>query len=727
MQLKKTLTTLIIIAIIFVTSVIMGYLAPVQIMELKARDYMFELRGEQDVSHSDIVIIEMGQDADDEIPYKYPWPTYVYANLIENLNRAGVKAIAIDVIFDQYDMYDSRNDSLFAEAIRKYGNVVLATTFSRRVGYTRDGTEIDHSGFVNPNDVLRRGLTNPTGVVNAAPDEDGFLRNYIMHLTHRDETRYGLAVEMLRLLNGITDDQIYREGRHLNFGDYRIPLFRGNLMHINYYGPSRTFDYLGFEYIIDDKDFETVTEMEAFEMNLFDDPEIGILHQGILEDKIVFVGATMPELQDFHPVPMKRAGSNQMAGVETHAHALQTILDRNFLSLSGTGTHLLIVLFWSVLMVLGARKLSVWGGFFLAASGLFAWMAGSLYLFIEYQLMMMYISPGMAIVFGYSGVNAYQFFQEQREKTRIQGMFSSYVSPELVNQMVKSDDEFRLGGSEAELTAFFSDVANFSTLSEQLTASELIQLMNEYLEEMTAIVMEEDGTLDKYIGDALMAFYGAPVPVDNHAYKACVSAIRMQKALVGLRDGWQERDENLPEDILNLRIRIGINTGPMVVGNMGSSQRFNYTILGDHVNVAARCESACKKYGTNIMVTDDTMRRAEKEADRALLFRFLDNVRVKGRVEPVRVFELVGFLDEISDEIVDAVYRFNDAAELFLNQEWDLAESIFNEIEILEPKILGYKGFSESPSSLYLKRCKLLRANPPQNGWDGVFEQTAEL
>lgn len=727
MQFKNTLTTLIIIAIIFITSVVLGYLAPVQIMELKSRDYMFELRGEQDVSHSDIIIIEMGQDADDEIPYKYPWPTYVYANLIENLNRAGVKAIAIDVIFDQYDMYDTRNDSLFAEAVRKHGNVIMATTFSRRIGFTRDGTEIDHSGFVNPNDVLRRGLTNPTGVVNAAPDEDGFIRNYMLHLTHRDETRYGLALEMVRYLEDVTDDQIYREGRSLNFGNYRIPLFRGNLMHVNFYGPYRTFDYLGFEYIIDDKDFDTVTEMEAFEMNLFDDPEIGILHQGILEDKIVFVGATMPELQDFHPVPMRRAGSSQMAGVETNAHALQTILDENYLRVAGTGTHLLIVLFWSVLMVLGARKLSVWGGFFLAASALFAWMVISLFMFIEYQLIMMYISPGMAIIFGYSGVNAYQFFMEQREKTRIQGMFSSYVSPELVNQMVQSDEEFRLGGSEAELTAFFSDVANFSTLSEQLSASDLIQLMNEYLEEMTAIVMEDNGTLDKYIGDAVMAFYGAPVQVDNHAYKACVSAIKMQKALVGLRENWQKRDKNLPEDILNLRIRIGINTGNMVVGNMGSTRRFNYTILGDHVNVAARCESACKKYGTNIMVTDDTRKRAEKDAERPFLFRFLDNVRVKGRVEPVKVYELVGFMDELSDDVVEAVQKFNEAAKLFLDQRWDEAEQIFREVEKMEPQILGYEGFSESPSSLYLKRCTLLKANPPQNGWDGVFEQTAEL
>lgn len=722
MPYKSTLITLAIIAIVFITSLVASYFAPVQVMELKYRDFLFELRGEQDVSHSDIIIIEMGQEADEEIPYKYPWPTYIYANLIENLNRAGAKAIAIDVIFDQPDMYDPKNDSLFAEAVANYENVVLASRYQRRVGPMGE-----QSSYVNPNDLIRRANPNPSGLVNTVNDQDGFLRKYLLQLSHMDERRYALSLELIRLLYGDDEFETYHEDGHLHFGPFKIPTFSRNQMHINYYGPSRTFEFLGMEYIIDDKDFDTVTEREAFEMNLFDDPEIGILHRDILRDKIVLVGATMPELQDFHPVPMKRGDSNLMAGVEIHAHALQMILDQNYLRLGALHWNLFILLLLSVLVVFGARNLSAWKGLFLTITVLVCWLIGSFYLFAEYQIILLYTGPILAVVFGYSGVNAYQYFREEREKKRIRGMFSSYVSPDLVDRMIETDDAFRLGGKEAELTAFFSDVANFSTLSEQLSASKLIELMNEYLEEMTKIVMEDEGTLDKYIGDAVMAFYGAPLQVEGHPMKACRSALKMQGALSELRSRWKEKDQKLPKDVLNFRIRIGINTGKMVVGNMGSSQRFNYTILGDNVNIAARCEAACKKYGISIMVTEHTKNAVESIDSEQMVFRFLDNIRVKGRVAPLKVYELVGFRKKISERALAGIDLFEKGIAQFYKRNWDEAEKLFCKSAEIEEEILGYDTFKESPSSLYIKRCELFRKENPGDDWDGVFEQTGSL
>lgn len=712
---------------IYLFSNLIGAFTPVQIMEYKVRDFMFELRGERDVSHSDIVIVEMSQDADYEIPYKYPWPTFIYAKLIENLNKAGVKAIGMDVVFDQPDMFDHKNDTLFAGALAEYENVVLASRFSRVIGYTSDGIQYDASQFINPIGVLRNANPNPGGLVNTITDEDEFVRNYLLYYDHHSDERYALGLEVIRLL---FDEEmaIYKEPQKLQFGPFTIPKFHGNMMHINYYGGNRTFDYVSLEYVIDDQEFDTMTEMEAFEMNLFDDPEYGILHQGILEDKIVLVGATMPELQDFHSVPMRGAGgSTRMAGVEIHANALQTIIDQEFLYSASGFAHQLILLIISILIVFCTRYFSVVWGFLFAVILLIGWLIISYYSFIAHQLLFLNLAPVFAVVFGYTGVTAYQFFREEEEKRRIKGMFSSYVSPELVDSLIESEEVFGLGGQEMELTAFFSDIANFSSLAEQLSAAQLIELMNEYLERMTDIVMEDEGTLDKYIGDALMAFYGAPVGVENHAYKACKSAIKMQKSLKELCDIWRERDDELPDELLNMQIRIGINTGVMVVGNMGSSRRFNYTIMGDNVNIAARCESACRKYGTGIMVTEWTKESAEAGMEPDLLFRFLDNIRVRGRVEPVRTYELIGFKDELSEEVLKAVDEFNRATEFFLNQEWDQAENIFSKTEKVEAKILGYETFEESPSSLYLRRCKLLRKNPPSNGWDGVFEQSAEI
>lgn len=721
-------TTIILIAGVFLFSVVIGYMGPVQMMELKVRDWMFELRGERELDHSDIVIVEMSQSADEEIPYKYPWPTYVYAKLIENLNRAGVKAIGIDVIFDQNDIYDLRNDSLFAETLERYGNVILAGTIAREVRTTNVGVGLEQTRMVLPNQILRERNPNPVGLVNTVSDRDEFIRNYLLYLSGMDETHYSLSLEILRYLDPDADDNIYREENHLIFGSYQIPTFQANTMLINYYGGARSFNYLSFEEIIDDQDFETVTEREAFEMNLFDDPEYGILHRNILENKIVLVGATMPELQDLHPVPVRnRFGGSNMPGVEIHAHAMQNIMDNDHIYLISDAGQMLILLLVSIFVVLIARSVGVWSGIFLTIGGLALWLGFSIYLFIGNGIFMYYMSPSLAILTGFSGVSALNYFYEEREKRRITGMFSSYVSPKLVNRMIESDDAFQLGGEEVEITALFSDIVNFSTFAEKMSPSLLIELVNEYLEEMTEIVLEEDGTLDKYIGDAVMAFYGAPAEVQDHAYRACTTAVRMHQTLKILRSRWEKRDANLPEDLLNLKVRIGINTGKMVVGNIGSQKRFSYTILGDQVNVAARCESACKNYGVGIIVTESTVNRMKQEiTDNKLLFRPLDNIRVKGRDEPVLIYECVGFREEVDEKTKKCIENFEVGLHHFQNQEWDDALKSFTLAAGFERQLNGNANSKINPSTLYIQRCKELKVQPPGRNWDGVYKLTTE-
>jgi adenylate cyclase len=719
-------TTLIMVAGVFLFSVIIGYMGPVQMMELKVRDWMFELRGERNLDHSDIIIIEMSQTADEEIPYKYPWPTYVYAKLVENLNKAGVKAIGIDVIFDQYDIYDLKNDSLFAETLERYGNVILAGSMAREVRTTDSGVGLQQTRMVMPNQILREVNPNPVGLVNTVSDRDEFIRSYLLYMEGIEDTHYSLGLQMLRFLDH--DNTVEKRDTYLKFGSYEIPVFRANTMLINYFGGARSFNYVGFEEVIDDQEFDTVTEMEAFEMNLFDDPEYGILHQGILEDKIVLVGATMPELQDLHPIPVRNEfGSSNMPGVEIHAHAMQNIIDGDHLSLLSDGMQLLILFSISLMIVLAAKSVGMWAGMTMIVGFLFAWIAISILIFIEYGVVMLYLSPSIAILSGFGGVSALNYFHEEREKRRITGMFSSYVSPKLVNRMIESDEAFRLGGEELELTALFSDIANFSTLAEKIPPELLIELINEYLEEMTDIVLEEDGTLDKYIGDAVMAFYGAPAEVKDHGNRACTTAVKMQKMLEKLRIRWRNRNDELPDELLEMKIRIGINTGRMVVGNIGSEKRFSYTILGDQVNIAARCESACKKYGVGIIVTERTVRQInESTPESSLVFRPLDNIRVKGRFKPILIFECVGFDEELSDQSKQCLQYFEEGLTFFQNKDWEEALARFRLSEKYEYSSKEPAADPVNPSQIYIQRCEQLIQQPPGENWDGVFEQTAE-
>lgn len=723
---SRTLITALLVSVTFLFALVVGYLNPVQIMELKTRDMLMNLRGADSLDHSDIIIVEISQEADEEIPYLWPWPRYVYAKLIENLNRAGVRAIGIDVVFNDPDWSEPSNDSLLAEALSTHGNVVNVGHIRERVERVANGSETVQTSTVFPHRLLRQANRNPVGLVEMVHDRDDFIRSYLLHREVLNQKHYSLAIEMIRLLDGIGEEEFGRGDGVLRLGDHSIPLFAGNSMLINYYGGAGSFETIGFERIIDDEEFETVTEMEAFPTNYFDDPEYGLLHQGVLEDKIVLVGATMPELQDFHPVPVHSGGRSTMAGVEIHAHVLQAILDGRHLSVVEGSIHLMILLLISIIVVWATRSLTFWPALGVTIALLAGWITLSAWLFFEYQLILFYISPALAIIAGYGGVTARQYVREMREKQRVKSMFSSYVSPKLVEKMVESQDEIGLGGEEMELTALFSDIANFSTLSEQLSPSKLIELMNEYLEEMTAIVMNRGGTLDKYIGDAVMAFYGAPIPQADHAQKACISAIEMQKALTTLRNRWEERDPDLPDDILNLRIRIGINTGEMVVGNMGSSLRFNYTILGDHVNVAARCESASKKYGVETMITEDTLQQADPSGD-LFLVRFLDNIRVKGRRKPVRIFELIGYREGADEDQLRGIRIFDEATELFYRQRWSEAEDLFRQADEMEEQITGRPRAHITPSELYLQRCEYLHAHPPGEEWDGVFEQTAKI
>jgi adenylate cyclase len=325
-------------------------------------------------------------------------------------------------------------------------------------------------------------------------------------------------------------------------------------------------------------------------------------------------------------------------------------------------------------------------------------------IFFETNTWIDIVTPVLTIFFTFSLVYLYRFMTEEKNKRFIRTTFSHFVTKSVVDELLANPDKIKLGGERKVCTVLFSDVAGFTTIAEELTPEALVHLLNDYLTEMTNIIFEYNGMLDKYEGDAIMAVFGAPVSHGNHAYNACASALDMQEQLMKMRNLW--RKQGKPE----LYARVGVNTGPMVVGNMGSETRFDYTVMGDSVNLGARLEPANKEYGTYIMIGEET----NTMAGDTIITRKLDLLRVKGKKEPVNVYELVGLADRpLPEDIKRVLELFKYGFSNYLEQNWDAAINAFKQAIEIKP--------DDGPSRRYLVRSKMFKDNPPDENWDGVF------
>lgn len=710
---KKPFWVYIIIAVLtFIFSLLVASSHQVRQIEYSIRDHFFEVRGPLSVKDSPIVLVAISEEADAEIPQKWPWPTSVHAKLVENLNRAGAKAILFDVLFTQQDVYDPQNDSVFAQTLSKYGNVVLAADIER--------TESGRGGEqepVFPISILRQSNPNPIGLVSMKPSDDGSIRVYNIGARHLGQDYYMLGLEGLRLYNDIPDDKVTplvdsSPDTPFVFGDYHIVRNTINSFIINYYGPEGIFPTFSYETVIDDSSYTTVMEAEAFEMNTFDDPETqtGLLYDGVFKDKIVIIGSTMKVLQDFHLTPFTTPDYPR-PGFEVHAHALQTILDGNYITRQKNNIIILFMLGWAFVVVFFNRQTSAIWGFVFTIAIMIAHYFLAREFFLQSNHFVHVSSIFLTVISSQIATVGYEYIHEQREKRRIKNMFSSYVSPTLVEQMIESGEEPKLGGEDTYMTAFFSDIASFSTFSEQLEPKQLVTLINEYLTAMTDIINDQGGTLDKFIGDAIVAFYGAPIHFEDHAHRACIASQLMDKKLKELRAKWKR--EQWPEIVWHIQHRMGMNTGDMVTGNMGSQRRFNYTMMGDNVNLAARCESGAKSYHVFTMVTEATRKEAERFGNECL-FRHLDTIVVKGRTKPVKTHEIIALREDATQQMFDCVGYYEEGMQAYYHQDWDTALKWFQQSEKLEVH-------AQNPSQIFLRRCQMMKANPPGDDWNGVF------
>ena len=431
--------------------------------------------------------------------------------------------------------------------------------------------------------------------------------------------------------------------------------------------------------------------------------------------KKLYYGLTATGTSDLNPMPF----DPRYPMVGLHANALNTILDNKIIYEVPKIHVALVIGVIGILLAFGVPALSAAMGGLVTAIiiGAYGWL--SFWLFTNQQVWLDMVGPLSTLFIGYLGITVYNYIQEEKNKNFLKESFGTYVSPELIDQMYESGEEPSLGGEEGYHTAFFTDIQSFSAFSEKLTASELVALLNQYLTDMTDVLLENNGTLDKYIGDAIVAFYGAPIEVDDHELWACRTAIKMQDNLAILRQGWQDEGDRWPEIVHNMQNRIGISSGQMVTGNMGSEARMNYTMMGDNVNTAARLESSAKQYGIYIQIADSTYQPVKDK----VVVRDLDNVRVMGKNEPVKVWELISEIGQEPEPYKKILPAYHEALDLYKNQEWEKAIEAFKASDALEDMFPGRK---TNPSRIYIPRCEHYLSNPPGDDWDGVWTLTSK-
>jgi len=423
-----------------------------------------------------------------------------------------------------------------------------------------------------------------------------------------------------------------------------------------------------------------------------------------LRGSFVIIGHVGTSTTDIGVNPFAKEYMN----VGTHASLANTILQKNFLDELPDWYAMLLGLAAALLITLLIWKMQPLQSIIVGMIFLLLIIGADLGVFIGTGTYLPPVIPMFAVFFTFVTLTVMKFLQTARDRTYIRNAFSHYLSTDVINELLSDPDKLKLGGDKKNMTALFTDVRGFSTISEKLDPTELVKLLNAYLTEMSDIIMEEQGTIDKYEGDAIISFFGAPIDYDNHAEKALRSAVRMKRAELILNHRFME--ENLsPEKVYT---RIGINTGEMVVGNMGTAQKMDYTIMGNSVNLAARLEGVNKQYGTWILASEITY----KEGGADFAARRLDRVRVVGINEPVRLYEIVEERFELSNKILEALGIFDEGLQAFEEWDWESAKTYFLEVLEIVP--------DDGPSQFYLERCnKYIKKAPPKN-WDGVFSLT---
>jgi adenylate cyclase len=712
-------------------------------IELKTLDVRFQLRPAR-VPGPAVVIVAIDQKSQDVLG-RWPFPRSYFAQAVDFLREAHARVIAFDMNFPQVDAnsglealrsvredyehlvapplhapaFETKlksreaaadNDQQFADALSHFDNVILGYFVispeeakfqnQERVKqfmdvlsyqaypqvihpeYAKDsGVPQDHD--ISPNLPEFAANAKNFGFFDLVPDTDGIVRREPAVLSIQGNLYPSLDIAAALAYTDNSLDQVKlvfnpSGVERIVLGQRTIPTDHQGYIQIDYDGVAGTFPTYSLADVVQHR-----------------------LDPREFRDRLVMIGLTAPGLSGSALTPLQEA---RFPGVEIHANMIDDILYQHFIR-RGLHEYLADIAF-IILFSLGAGVLIS----ILSPLRATAFMGGSLFLFFwltdylfgHYRIWIADFLPMATLSVTYAGIVSYRFFFEEGEKKKVRATFSQYMHPGLIKQMLTSPEGVRLGGEEKELTALFADIRGFTTLSESLTPTQLVDLLNEYLSEMTELIFKNWGTLDKYIGDAIMAFWGAPYPQTDSAIRACRTGLEMLQAVPRLQTRWQARG------VPPLDIGIGINSGPMLVGNMGSKRRFNFTVMGDSVNQASRLEGLNPKFGTHLIISEGTFLQVKDQ----VVARELDLIRVKGKMQPVKVYELIALAAD-SPKYGDLLNRFAQGLEAYRHGQWKAAIEIFQELVRDYPQ--------DGPSRVFIERCQEFQSHPAEGIWDGVF------
>jgi adenylate cyclase len=555
-----------------------------------------------------------------------------------------------------------------------------------RVLYT--GPEAQQTRFIKGhapqiNLPLLNAVSASSGYFSLQSDRDGVLRWMPLIIQSGDDLYppLGLLLAWHYLDRPDMTVQVASHGVDgIQIGERFVPTDRAGRLLINYLGKARTFPHFSASDVLS-----------------------GRVPKGAFKDRIVLVGATAVATYDLRNTPV----DPRYPGTEVHATVIDNIVTQSFMARPEWSRVLDVVAIVGMAALTGVAliRLGPVRGMLFVAGLFIAYILFARWLFVGARLWLTMVYPLMAVVTVHIVLTVYYYMTEQRERKRIKGTFKQYVAEVVVEEMTKDPARLRLGGEEKHLTVLFSDLEGFTSYSERYSPNEMTQMLSEYYDRVTEQVFLHRGTLKEYVGDELMAFFGAPIEEPQHALRACQAALAMRSQTRLLSSEWATIGRP------RLRARTGINSGPMVVGNLGSKYRFAYGVVGDHVNLGSRLEGLNKEYHTDIIVGENTAGLVETD----FVFRELDMVRVKGRQQAVRIYELIAPAGaEISSDLQKALVMYSEALELYRHGDWIDALARFREVLVLRP--------DDGPARTLAQRCVLYEAKRPEE-WDGVFDQ----
>lgn len=615
-----------------------------------------------------IVIVAVDQSSIDamaatEARFRWPWPRELWGAAIGYLESCGARVVVMDLLLNEPSHYNNEtgDDQIFSSQLHRIDMPV--------VHCWRAPDQKSRPVFADALKDKRR-----LGAVNVI--DDAVIRTYRPFVGEAPS----LAVETLRATG------------------QSLPSWAGEPFRLHYYGPTRRRDGT--------TTFRYVPAIDLIRASLPEaSPQFKAAGRQLFGNKIILIGATADGTHDLKGSPVSRL----YPGVEAHATAIQNLLEIRRVTVFGLAPQLAMGWLAAALAAAGAllpRTVILKLTQSLAGSALAFAIGYTIFVSRRDINWLPLAGPMLAAALAAMIGLAWTYLVEDRRRRVLLKFLSQYVSPEVASELNRRG-EISLGGVRREMSVVFTDIAGFTDLSERLPTEQLESFMNLYLSEMSGVVLELSGTLDKYIGDSIMAFWNAPLDQPEHAALACRAALWMRDREHAMGDRFAEFGA------LNIRTRIGINSGPMVVGNLGSMQKLNYTVLGDAVNLASRLEGANKLYGSQILVAEPTVRLAGS----AFLFRKLDLLRVRGRRQPMAVFELLaeGSGDEDQQKLVRG---FEFAMESYQRQEWSAAETTLVALAAEFPH--------DGPTQMLLARVRAFREEPPPRDWDGVYEASAK-